>query len=104
MMIFLFFFDRVETEGKGKNASYQHFLLNPQFFKRFFTRVVKSRDCVRVNMSANTVNPCQTKQCAGTPGGQIFLLLFYFLPVKGFRQLNLYSIDTQFDASTKDKF
>ena len=35
--------------GKGENAGYQHFLLFPQCFSKFFfffLRVVKSRDCV----------------------------------------------------------
>ena len=40
MMISLF--DRVEkTEGKGKNAGYQHFLLSPKCFPKPFFRVVK---------------------------------------------------------------
>ena len=43
-----FVLGRVENiEGKGENAGNQHFLLFPQCFqKRFFLRVVKSRDCV----------------------------------------------------------
>ena len=37
MMIFVF--DRVENiVGKGENAGYQHFLLFPQCFQRFFTQ------------------------------------------------------------------
>ena len=44
----IFLSDKVEnTEGKGENAGYQHFLLFPQcFFKGFLSTVVKSRDCV----------------------------------------------------------
>ena len=40
--------DGVEnTEGKGENAGYQHFLLLPQcFLKPLFFRVVNSQDCV----------------------------------------------------------
>ena len=43
-----FVFGRVENiVGKGENAEYQHFLLFPQMFsKAFFSRGVKSRDCV----------------------------------------------------------
>ena len=39
-------FDRIQnTEGKGENAVYHHFLLFPQcFLKPFFFRVDKSRD------------------------------------------------------------
>ena len=46
MMISLF--DRVEnTVGKGENTWYQHFSPLPIVFsKAFFTRVVKSWDCV----------------------------------------------------------
>ena len=40
--------DRVEnTEGKGENAGYQHFLLFPSVFsKAFFFWFVNSGDCV----------------------------------------------------------
>ena len=45
MMIFVF--DRVENiVGRGEKAGYQHFLLFPQCFQKFFPRVVKSQDCV----------------------------------------------------------
>ena len=40
-------FDRVENiAGNGDIAGYQHFLLFPLFSEAFFSRVVKSRDCV----------------------------------------------------------
>ena len=46
----IFLVDRVEnTEGKGENAGYQHFLLFQQCFPKPSSRsfrVVKSRDCV----------------------------------------------------------
>ena len=32
--------------GKEENAGYQHFLLFPQFFPKFLSRVIKGRDCV----------------------------------------------------------
>ena len=32
--------------GKGENACYQHFLLYPQCFQVFFSKVIKCRDCV----------------------------------------------------------
>ena len=50
--------DRVEnTERKGENAGYQHFLFFPSvFFKAFCFGFVKSRDCVE---ELKTV-PCGT--------------------------------------------
>ena len=46
--VFFFFLEIVENiGGKAENSGYQHFLLFPQYFQEtFFTRVIKSLDCV----------------------------------------------------------
>ena len=57
MMISLF--DRGEnTVGKEENAGYHHFLLFPECFPVFFSRVIKSRDCV-VELIMLVYNPTE---------------------------------------------